>query len=211
MVPIPKYLNDIAVHESSKGEWTTFSLKCPCGCTSFFYSENRYTKEEEMLMKPYYDVLDYLWGSKSAYGTTGSWYDEQGRHHTWRLLSPEGRNGPKEDVIIPPKPFFSGITRITVKCADCGAEYVLFDSRYHGYDGVTGNHTAEELSYTPTMKQRRGGPISIQVKVENDETPESFRECTGAAVSDYSDAFSWIIVYKVANGKRTKIFEAETA
>lgn len=211
MVPIPKYLNDIAVHESSKGEWTTFSLKCPCGCTSFFYSENRYTKEEEMLMKPYYDVLDYLWGSKSAYGTTGSWYDEQGRNHVWRLLSPEGRNGPTEDVIIPEKPFFSGITRITVKCADCGAEHVLFDSRYHGYDGVTGDHTAEELAYIPTMKQRRGGPIAIQVKIENDETVESFQECTAADAADYSDAFSWIIVYKVANGKRTKIFETETA
>ena len=211
MVPIPDYLKSIAVHESSKGMWTTFSLKCPCGCTSFYYSENSYSKEEEKLMEPYYDVLEYLWGSKSAYGTTGSWYDEQGRHHTWRLLSPEGRNGPKEDGIIPSKPFFSGITRITVKCADCGAEYVLFDSRQHGYDGVTGDHTAEELAYIPTMKQRRGGAISIQVKIENDETAESFAECTNADQSHYSNAYSWIIVYKIKDGKKTKLFELETA
>ena len=212
MVPIPEYLKEIAAHDSSKGMWTTFSLKCPCGCTSFHYFRNCLTKEEQKLEKPYYDALDYLFGTRgSGFGSIGRWIDEQGRTHSWRLLSPDGLDGPKEDVIIPARPYFSGIIRITVRCVDCGAEYVLFDSRFHGYDGVTGIHTAEELSYQPTMKLRRGGPIGIQVKIENDETPESFLECTAADTADYSDAFSWIIVYKVTDGKKTKIFELETA
>ena len=209
MVPIPQYLKVIAVHESSKGEWTTFSLKCPCGCTSFFYSENYETKEEKELMKPYRDAWEEIY--KIGYASMGHWVDELGRSHTWRIISRNGDEVIKQDVIEPTMPFFATIMRITVKCADCGTEHVLFDNRYHGYDGITSSHTAEELAYAPAMRQRRGGPIALQVKIENDETPESFHTCTAADAADYSDAFSWIIVYKVKDGKRTKIFEAETA
>ena len=143
----------------------------------------------------------------------GRWFDEQGRAHTWRLLSPQGLDGPKEDVIIPDKPFFSGITRITVKCAQCGTEQVLFDSRFHGYDGIIQSPTPEELAYQPTMKQRRGGPIALQVKTEHTETPESILEIdrSDLAPTDWTNAFDWIIVYKMANGRRIKIFECETA
>ena len=213
-MPIPEYLKELAVPLSEKGRWTTFSLKCPCGCEDFFLSENRLTKEEQKLERPYYDALDYLFGSRgSGFGSTGRWFDEQGREHSWRLLSADGLNGPKEDVIIPDKPLFSGILRLTVKCAQCGAERVLFDSRFHGYDGIIQPPTPEELGYQPTMKQRRGGPIALQVKVETTETPESFQEVDNIDHSSthWTNAFDWIIVYKVRDGKKTKIFELETA
>lgn len=210
-MPIPDYLKSIAVRVSEKGEWTTFSLKCTCGCEDFFLSQNDLTKEEQKQEQPYYDALDYLFGS--SFGSTGRWFDEQGRAHSWRLLSADGLNGPKEDVIIPAKPFFSGIIRITARCAQCGTEHLLFDSRFHGYDGLIQMPTPEELAYQPHMKQRRGGPIALQVKVETTETPESFLEIdrTDRSPNDWTNAFDWIIVYKVSNGKRTKIFDLETA
>lgn len=213
-MPIPDCLKEIAVPVSEKGEWTTFSLKCSCGCDAFYLSENRLTKEEQMLERPYYDALDYLFGSRgSGFGSTGRWIDDQGRAHSWRLLSSQGLDGPKEDVIIPDRPFFSGIIRLTVKCADCGTEHILFDSRFHGYDGMIRTPTPEELAYQPHMKQRRGGPIAIQVKVETTETPGSILEIdrTDLSPTDWTNAFDWIIVYKIKDGKRTKIFEMETA
>lgn len=213
-MPIPAYLKEIAVPLTEKGKWTTFSLKCACGCEAFFLSQNYLTKEEQKQERPYYDALDYLFGScGSGFGSMGRWFDEQGRAHSWRLLSSDGLDGPKEDVIIPARPFFSGITRITVQCAQCGAEHILFDSRLHGYDGMIQTPTPEELAYQPHMKQRRGGPIAIQVKVETTETPESFREVdrTDLSPADWTNAFDWIIVYKIKDGKKTKIFEMETA
>ena len=210
-MPIPAYLKEIAVPVSEKGEWTTFSLKCTCGCEAFFLSENRFTKEEEKLYKPYMDELIKV-TTGNPFGRMDYWVDEEGYGHSWRLLS-EDPNGPREIITYPIAPVFASVSRLTIACAACGAETLLFDDRHHGYDGITGKHTAEELAYQPHMKQRRGGPIAIQVKVETTETPESFREVdrTDLSPADWTNAFDWIIVYKIKDGKKTKIFEMETA
>ena len=56
--------------------------------------------------------------------------------------------------------------------------------------------------------------IALQVKVENDASLEEFNENTGLDFSEeqYSNAFSWITIYKLNDkGKATIIFDEETA
>ena len=163
-------------------------------------------------MQPYYDTLEYLY-CNGGYGVTGRWGDESGLEHVWKLLSLEGINGPKEDVTIPAKPFFAGVSQITCRCASCQQEFLLFDSRKHGYDGLITEKSAEELQYQPAQKQKNKAPADIQISIENDESLLQFQENTGLDFDEkqYSNAFSWMAIYGIINGKKRKLFDTETA
>ena len=212
MVPIPDYLKDISIYETSKDNNTFFSIQCTCGCSEFYILENKLTAEEKNQLQPYYDVLTSLYCS-GGYGVTGHWIDDERAEHTWKLLSPDRENGPKEDVIFPPRPVFAGISRIECKCASCNREFLLYDSRMHGYDGVTADKSAEELQYQPVMKQKTKESVAVQIMVENDESLEEFRENTDPQYDQqqYSNAFSWFVIYAVKNGRKRKLFDIETA
>lgn len=156
--------------------------------------------------------MDRLYGGTAKRAVT---LDENGCQHYWLLLEPQkGLEGQKEEIIIPPRPYFSAIAVIRIRCADCGQEYLLFDSRLHGYDGMTGEHSPQEMCYEPHFKLKCKDAVALQLKIENDESYEEFKENTdlGFTEAQYSDAFGWIVIYKVdEKGKKTKIFELETA
>ena len=210
-VPIPNYLKHIAVFDKFKSNWTYFSIKCTCGCDRFEVYESCLNKEEKALEKPYVDALLewYGWENKSKCVTK----DEDGTFHRWRLYEPsKGLQGKHEEIIIPERPFFSGIVVIKVKCAECGKEHIIFDNRLHGYDGMTGEETKEALEYEPHFKRKCKDIVSLCIKIENDESFEEFQEDLGFTEEQYSDAFSWITIYKVnALGKKTQIFDWECA
>lgn len=206
-MPIPNYLKHLAVFEKQKDTWTCFSIKCPCGCEKFTIYENYLTKEEKALEKPYYDALAEMYTLDMSRRTTR---DENGLQHTWRLLE----DGSRKEIIVPARPFFSGITSIKIKCVECGKEHLIFDSRIHGYDGMTSELTQETLTYEPHFKLKCKNAVSLQIKIENDETFEEFLNLTGLDFSEkqYSDSFGWIIIYKVdEKGKKTKIFDWEAS
>ena len=103
---------------------------------------------------------------------------------------------------------------IKVSCTACGKEHLLFDSRIHGYDGMTGEHTQEVLDYKPHFKLKCKNAVSLEMKVENDESHEAFKENTaiGFTKEQYSDAFGWMVIYKTdEKGKKSKIIDTETA
>ena len=210
-IPIPHYLKSIATLEKQTKQWTHFSLACPCGCKKFQVFENTLTKEEKALMKPYNDAIQ----AKGASGL-GITRDENGTLHYWKLYEPfKGLDGRHEEIIVPPAPFFSGIWVWKIVCDECGQEFILFDSRFHGYDGVFNEGaTKETLSYQPTFRRKCKDSVSLSVKVENDDSYEEFCENCGddCTKEQYADAFSWIVVYKIdEKGKKTKILESETA
>lgn len=204
-VPIPHYLKDIAVLEKQKGAWVHFSVKCSCESDRFLVYENYLNKEETALEKPYYDKLTEIYCSNSPRITTK---DENGKIHYWKALEDS-----KEEIIIPEKPYFSGITVIKAKCADCGKEHLIFDSRIHGYDGITSEETKEAMDYEPHFRSKCKGFVSLSLKIENSESFEEFSEDfdLGFNEEQYSNAFSWIMIYKTdEKGKKTKIFDYET-
>ena len=162
-------------------------------------------------MKPYYDGLEY-WFS-GCWGTTCT-CDENGTLHRWKLLTPAGLDGPKEEVFISERPFFAMIAVAKIKCQHCGAEHLIFDNRCHGYSGMTDTHTQEELLYQPHFRPKCRNAVGIEIKVENDPSIEIFKENTGLSFTEeqYSNAFSWIKVYAInPDGKKSLILDFETA
>ena len=211
LIPVPAYLKEKTQIVSASNSWISLSLFCSCGCRAFIPYINCYTAEEELLMKPYYDALNYLLSGCPASTCTK---DEDGTLHHWRLLTHAGLTGPKEEVFIPPKPFFAGITVVKVKCEICGAEHIVFDSRYHGYEGISSDHTQEELLYQPCFRPKCRSALGIEIKVENDPSLEAFVENTGLQFTEeqYSNAYSWIKIYAVnPDGKKRMFFDHETA
>lgn len=211
MVPIPAYIRAISQFIKAKENLTFFSVSCPCGCNRFYIYQNALTPEEKTAMKPWADAALDLYGGKYGAGST---VDENGIRHKWKLLSPLGLKGEKIEIVLPEKPYFSGISVIKAVCEKCGEEFVLFDSRSHGYDGKTEKSSDLEISFCPHFKQKVKEPVSIEIKIENEISLEEFIQNTGLQYSEdeYSDAFSWIVIY--ASGqqeKKKKIFDYETA
>ena len=210
MIPVPAYLKKMAQNIKTRNNWTSFAVCCGCGSHAFIPYVNYLTPEEKRLMKPYYDSLDYL--LSGCWGTTCT-YNENGKLHRWKLLTPAGLDGPKEEVFISEQPFFAMIAVVKIKCQHCGAEHLVFDSRYHGYDGITGNHTEEKVLYQPHFRSKGTEAVGIEIKIENDPSIESFQENTGLSFAEeqYSEAFSWIKIYAVKqNGKKHVILDYET-
>jgi len=211
MIPVPAYLKEIAQMIKAKNNWISFSISCRCGCQTFIPYVNYLTSEEKKLMKPYYDGLHNM--LSGCWGTTCT-YDENGTLHHWKLFTPAGLKGPKKEVFPPEQPFFAMTAAVKIKCLHCGAEHLIFDSRYHGYDGITGDHTEKELLYQPHFRPKCKEGVGIEIKVENDPSIDAFQENTGLPFTEkqYSEAFSWIKIYAIKqDGKKRQIFDYETA
>lgn len=205
-MPIPNHLKDIAYSDKSKENFTSFELKCKCGSFLFDLYENYLDKEEKALCKPYEDALDL--SVKGGYGSSCT-VDEDGKIHHWIHLS-FSPNGPKEEVFIPPKPVCACILSIRSKCSECGREYAVYDSRYHGYDSMYDPEISdEEKNYVPHYKKKRrrdNMPVRVCVEVEhNIDMPD---EDSG---TDLTEAFTWITIRTIdSSGKKRKIFDLET-
>ncbi len=211
-MPIPNYLKAIAYNELQKDNFTSFCLKCKCGCTHFHIYESYLDKHEKELCKPYFDAL--------ARSVTGGYFsnctqDENGVIHHWIYFT-HSINGPKEEVIIPPKPTCACIEVIKVKCPDCRNEYVIYDNRFHGYSGKFCKDSIEEKEYIPhfRLKRRRDNlPVEICISVEHTESYENFEKNIDISCEydDYTDAFTWITIHSIDNNnKKHKLFDFET-
>lgn len=211
MIPVPEYLKAIAKNVKAKREWTSFTLACRCGCQTFMPYMNYFTAEEKKLLEPYYDSLH---NALSGCWATTCTVDEDGTLHHWKMFTPAGLNGPKEEVFFAEEPFFAKVAVLKIVCQECGAEYLVFDSRCHGYDAVTGDRTEEEMRYQPHFKPKCTHEVGIEIKVENDPSLEAFQENSGLMFTEkqYSSAFSWVKVYAVKqDGKKRVILDCETA
>lgn len=211
MFPVPEYLKELACDESRKGTWLTFSVKCTCGNRHFIVSQNYQTKQEQEQMKLYNVALQKVMSSIWATACTR---DEDGTLHYWKLYTPLGLKGPKKEVFIPEAPPFAFIEAIKILCSSCGKEYLLFDNRIHGYDGLFSENQAEKLAYHLSFREKCQTAVTISVKIENDLTLEEFRENSGLDADEvaYSNGFGRIGIYVTnSKGKTKKLFDYETA
>ncbi len=108
------------------------------------------------------------------------------------------------------------VTVAKVKCAECGKEYVLFDSRIHGYDAVAnqseGRRGTESLpqalhfqwEQTPAEMQ-----VSIDYAMSLSELSEEFEQTVGE--EDLLNAFSGIEIFRIVGKKKKRWFSEETA
>lgn len=123
MIPKPKYIEDILeITESGKG-FIKCDVVCKCGSTHFvgFYNilektkvQEEYEKQLQVFFRKHKNVMvstengvEYLCGRKSIF------------HKTVEKIESKK---------------FDNTEIIKAKCVCCGNEYVLFDSRFNGYD-----------------------------------------------------------------------------
>lgn len=206
---IPEYLRPIAREIRARGDRSTCALICSCGNERFHVYHNKFTDAEKTLYDQYWEEFQKVYRGSYASMCTR---DADGTLHHWKLVVP----GIKIEVIPPEIPVFATVVSWRVRCSACGEEYLIFDSRTHGYDGVFCTD-GKGRDYVPHYVQRNfrdKAPRRIEITTENDPTLEQFREATGIECDHgpYSNAFGWISVSAVdENGKKTKLFDHETA
>ena len=185
-LPIPYHLRSIAEETACTKDTLTLQLRCPCGCTLFRSFQNTLTDAEQAQLQPYADALAAI--------TSGGFPDFAG-------MADYMKTGYLRDFHLPEKPAFADLKRITVQCTACDAASVIFDSRYHGYDGaVCGDYESAPENSLVGYKCGCGCDkfeISLTVEVMShdfftDEVvkadPDRFK------TEDYINVLTWLLV-----------------
>ncbi len=209
-LPIPYHLRGIAEEIRCTADTLTLQLRCGCGCERFCIYQNAPTPAEKAALQEYNAALSEIYSGGGSHFTT---QDADGSLHYFkkRLMQPA------EEYTLPERPEFAGLDRIEAACAECGAETVLFDNRFHGYDGAVCG-TDIPFEYEPQMKQKfaRSFPQRrIRIELECTVSPAEFAEITdGAAGTEalFSECFTDInILAEDKNGKYRTFYSSETA
>jgi len=206
---IPAYLRHISREIRVKGDRTTFALVCTCGNERFDLFHNKFTKEEQAEYDRYIAEDERVFRGSYASMCTR---EEDGRLRHWKFVAP----GIKIEVFPPEMPPFAMVVSWRARCSACGGEHLIFDSRFHGYDGVFCSD-GENGDYMPRYVQRLTrdkAPRRVEITTENDETLEQFKENTGidCDYDAYSNGFGWISISTVdEKGRKTKLLDHESA
>lgn len=204
MIPIPPYLQQHATFLKGNDTEVRFSISCTCGNPRLEVWQNCLSEAEQAEAAIFEKACKKLacgpWGATSI-------PDENGHLHHWKFLTPFGMKGLKKEIILPPAPIGSLIGVIQCKCPQCGKEFTLFDSRYHGYDAVFNPPSQDTLQYLPQFRLLRRS-CHLEASVTND----SVEYLDDNHFENYANGFDWINIFAVSEkGKRTTIFGWETA
>ena len=201
---VPSYLRMIADQIKERKEGTTFRLKCPCGCNTFLLAKSKNNeKEQKNSFDSYWNsfkfpvfslkqAIDKHNGEKYIYGTTffgiklGKFY-------------------------IKDLPVFNTRQIVKARCSQCGLEFVIFDSRYHGYNALTENKQEIKDNELTIQLVWTKNPKEIVVDIRSTLSYEEFVEDFGEDIEKYSNAFESIDIYITTNGRKKSFFEEETA
>ena len=206
---IPAYLGHISREIRVKGDRTTFALVCTCGNDRFHLFHNKFTKEEQEEYDRYIEEDERVYRGSYASMCT---QDKDGKLRHWKIVFPEIRI----EVFSPEMPSFAAVVSWKSRCSACGAEYLIFDNRFYGYDGVfcgEGTNPDYEPHYVQRITRDKT-PRRVEITTENDGTLEQFRENTGidCDYDAYSNGFGWISISAIdEKGKRTKLLDYESA
>lgn len=203
---MPPHLEEVAQNIKRTKDSVTFDVQCKCGCKHFHIYEHVYSEDEQQQIEAHeQEIIRLTKGYQITYTK-----DAEGKGHWWRKKFPFFR----QEFEMPKQPWFYGLEAWKLKCVDCGQEYVLFDSRLHGYDAVAANDVSEELrKYVPVYqvkKVQNKQDMCIQVKIINDLAYEEFCQEVATDETLYANAFGSIEVWVVDSaGHKTGILSAE--
>ncbi len=208
MIPIPKYLEDLSKLKKSTNDYIEVTISCSCGGNKFAFYENYiektqeeidYEKELEAFNKRHF--FSYEWGTLKD----GKSYLY--KSHLFGLLITD-----KVEI-----KHFDNTQIIKVKCLECNKEYVLFDSRFNGYDSIMSTEEEKKIKYTfkeKKFKKAKNIIKNVTIKIYNDPSIEDFKGSTGEydiTEEEYSNQFGWIGIYgEDINGTKKEIFSIET-
>ena len=201
-VTIPKHLEKNVTIVDTAEDTLVLKMYCDCGSVRFDIFKNYIPKTDELkqLEKKYWEYSRF---SKRGYNVglcnDGHWYAY--RKNIFGF--------PKDKLNIDLIMMRDNTDVFRGRCTTCGKEFVIFDSRYHGYNSMAA--TVEEKEKKYNFKQiRNAKDTGILVEIIYEDTYEKFLESYPNADMDmYSNAFSWIEISTVDEGKKSKIIFTE--
>ena len=209
MIPVPKYLEKISKINKShnKKGWLYLDVVCPCGCNNFSVYENEIEKtKEELEYEKQRAKFEIRHPFSCEYGTLKDGKDYVYKSYLFGLFidKVEIKN-------------FDCTKIIKIKCLNCEKEYILFDSRFNGYDSTFEEDKYKDIQYKfkeKSFKKSKNEINNIVISIENDPSIEEFKENSGlenVTLDEYSNSFGWIeITGQTVDGKKKEIFSCET-
>ena len=191
---IPSYLNHIAQVMSDDKNCTKMWVMCPCGC-KHFKPFMKAKSEDEIQRDKNLDRLFKEFGKRAEVQT-----DSNGN----TFIVQKNFLG----KIVKQVPICNALEQefwnyISIQCAFCGAEYVLFDERNHGYDACVSPcqkyGDVDSITYPDQAKR-----IEIMVDYPSDVDEE-------VSIEDKTLAFSRIRIFAISDRKKLTIIDWECA
>ena len=198
---LPKYLLEFADRITEKEHFARFYLRCSCGKTEFFTLKSKNEKAD--------NVFDKYWDSKKIPILSINHNTDKNGEGYWYGKTFFGIHiGKFYDKDIHHLPMQTNVLK--VKCASCGREIDVFDEAANGYNAeIEKSNAIDKHNNVEFVKSKDRSEIMVEIRYDISEA-EFFEENKNAGL-DYSNAFSCISVHKVANGKKKRIFDEETA
>ncbi len=204
----PKYIENIlSITKEKRGE-IECDVVCECGARHFIGYKNVIVRsEEEAAYESAYNAFNDKY-SRIRFG------DENGVSHLYGMKGLFG-----EEILEKFEYKQLDYTEIVkVKCAKCGKEYILFDSRFHGYDATIlereSKYDGVVYDFAPIVwKKDKDGLATFTVEIQNDDSLEDFIENAYETDEEtYSNSFGWIIIKAVNIKTKSKktIIDIET-
>lgn len=202
MIPKPKYIENILeITKSGKG-FIYCDVICECGSKHFVGYKNVLSKSKEQI--EYEKQLSKFFSKYNSFSSA----TENGVRY---LCGMKGIFSNKVVDKIESKSF-DCTEIIKVKCVHCGKEFILFDSRFHGYDAVIperdNKYDNVEYSFRQIKwKKDEEGIATYSIKIDNDDSLEEFiNNAYEADLETYSNSFGSIII----NAKNVKTSAKKT-
>ena len=108
---------------------------------------------------------------------------------------------------------FCEVHVLKVKCAQCGAERVIFDNRKNGFTAVCTDGAVPKGKENYDFIQLRKKPSPVSIYIFNSMTPEEYEDEKGKKPTEdeLANVFTDIAIYAVGKIFKHKVFEEETA
>lgn len=203
---IPFYLRSLSFDIQQQKNTVCFHIMCTCKSKEFTVYKNEYTEQEQTKIKKWEELLKKYNG--------GGYSDKVGNVflRTKRIFG--FCSYTKIDPAMIPE-FYNSFK---IKCIACGREYVIFDSRIHGYDALIQQkrknpHADIATNFKPLKMRSNPDSVELIMKITNNLTYEELVEQIGESVTPdaYSNAFSSISIYAQSGQRKETIFSTETA
>ena len=204
----PKYIENILSITKEKCGEIECDVVCECGARRFVGYKNVIVRSaEEAEYEAAYNAFNYKYvrirygaenGVSYLYGMKGLFGEEILEKFEYKQLD-------SNEIV-------------KVKCAECGKEYILFDSRFHGYDATIPERECKYdgvvYDFAPIVwKKDKDGLATFTIKIQNDDSLEDFIENAYETDEEtYSNSFGWITIKAVnikTKAKKT-IIDIET-
>jgi len=189
----PKYIENILSVTKEKHGEIECDVVCECGARHFVVYKNVIVRSAE---EAAYEAADKAFTEKYSRIRFG---EENGVSYLY------GMKGLFGEEILEKFEYkqLDSTEIVKVKCAECGKEYILFDSRFHGYDATIPERECKyddrEYPFEPVKwRGDKDGISIITVIIQSDDSLEDFVENAYETDEEtYSNSFGWITIKAV--------------